>query len=69
MDPRLAGADAYRRQHQLLERCIDEMTLQSRYAVEAERTLRDEVAAEEEARQIQREADRELERGRRGRRE
>ena len=62
MDPRIAGADAYHRQHLWLERCIDDLTRQSRYALECERKLRDEVAAEQEARSLQAEADRELER-------
>jgi hypothetical protein len=60
MDPRLAGADAYHRQHLWLERCIDDLTRQSRYALECERRLRDEVRQEAEARDHQELADAEL---------
>jgi hypothetical protein len=60
MDPRLAGADAYHRQHRWLEKCIDELTMQSRHALECERRLRDEVRRETEARQHQQDADDEL---------
>jgi hypothetical protein len=59
-DPRLAGADAYHRQHLWLERCIDDLTMQSRYALECERRLRDEVRREAEAREHQERADAEL---------
>jgi hypothetical protein len=60
MDSRIAGADAYHRQHRWLERCIDDLTMQSRYALEQERRLRDEVRREAEARQLQADADAEL---------
>lgn len=60
MDPRIAGADAYHRQHVWLERCIDDLTMQSRYALECERQLRDEVRSEAEAREHQERADAEL---------
>lgn len=60
MDPRLAGADAYERQHRWLERCIDDLTRQSRYALEQARVLRDDYRREAEARQHQAEADEEL---------
>jgi hypothetical protein len=67
-DPRLHAADAWHRQHAWLERQIDALTMQSRYAIEQERRLRDEVARQWEATEHQRHADDELIRGRRGRR-
>ena len=68
MDPRLTGAEAYERQHRWLERCIDELVIESRYALRQARRLRDELDREQEARQYQAEADADLERRPRGRR-
>lgn len=68
MDPRIFAANHWRHNHQTIERLIDALTLQSRYAKEQERRLRDEVRREAEARQHQEDADRDLDRGRRRRR-
>jgi hypothetical protein len=46
-----------------LERQLDDLTRQSRYALDQERRLREQVAIEAEARQLQRQADRSLEQG------
>jgi hypothetical protein len=60
MDPRLIAADDWHRKHCWLERRIDEDTMQSRYCLEQERRLRDEVRREAEARGHQEQADEEL---------
>lgn len=60
MDPRIFAANHWHANHRTLERLIDELTMQSRYALEQERRLRDDVRRETEVREIQEHADAEL---------
>jgi hypothetical protein len=69
MDPRIWHADEWRQKHRWLEAEIDRLTLESRFCLQQERSLRDEVRRDAEARAHQEQADEELvSRGRRRRR-
>lgn len=60
MDPRIWHADEWNRKHRWLEAEIDRLTVESRFCVQQERRLRDEVRREAEAREHQELADAEL---------
>lgn len=69
MDPRVWHADEWRKKHCWLEAEIDRLTLESRFCLQQERRLRDEVRRDAEARAHQERADEDLvSRGRRRRR-